>query len=112
MSLRAMTICAEAGCNERVRGVRCPKHQRTYTRDDNRPSSTARGYDKQWTRVRNAYLAQHPLCEDCHSKGIITAAREVHHKIRIAVDRSKRLDADNLMSLCRACHARRTMRGE
>lgn len=39
-------------------------------------------------------------------------ATEVHHIIKIAARPDLRLDQENLMSLCKSCHGRRTGRGE
>lgn len=64
-----------------------------------------------WRRLRRAYLAQHPLCEDCLLDDRTTIATEVHHvqPIESAAghpDEMSRLcfDADNLRALCHRCH--------
>ena len=71
-----------------------------------------RGYDAAWQKVRLAHLQKYPLCQDCQALGYVRPAREVHHKIKIAIAPRLRLDPDNLMSLCRQCHQIRTARGE
>lgn len=84
------------------------EHVRTYQpRADTRPSSAARGYDSDWVRLRNWYIAKHPLCE---WPGCRQPARDVDHIIPVSVDSSKRLDAGNLQSLCRSHHRVKTER--
>lgn len=70
------------------------------------PQGTAckRGYDRQWRKVRERYMSDHPLCEDCEQAGRITAAAQVHHMRTIADAPHLRLDHDNLRSLCVPCH--------
>ena len=86
---------------------RCPEHRRQVAREreDRRGSSTARGYGADWQRLRRRKLQTAPLCEDCKSRGRLTLAVEVDHKIRISERPDLRLDWDNLQSLCAPCHA-------
>jgi 5-methylcytosine-specific restriction protein A len=67
-------------------------------------SASKRGYDRQWRRVRESYLAEQPLCEDCLKAGRTTGATEVHHKRTIAEAPHIRLDRNNLRALCTECH--------
>jgi len=65
---------------------------------------------KAWKDLRNAYITQHPLCENCLLEGRSTAAEEVHHKkpfLTGITDDDKwmlLLDPFNLTSLCKECH--------
>lgn len=65
---------------------------------------------KAWKDLRNAYITQHPLCENCLLEGRATAAEEVHHRVpwlwfNDELDRFKALTCPNfLMSLCSKCH--------
>lgn len=70
---------------------------------------------REWRELRAAKLrSTNGLCEECMKKGIVTAARCVHHVIPIETARTKdemrRLAIDcglqGLKSLCFACHAR------
>ena len=66
-----------------------------------------RGYDDAWLRVRAAFLRRHPLCEPCKSRGKIVLACQAHHKQPFkGKDDPKRLSVNNLMAVCRACHAK------
>lgn len=86
----------------------CDTHARLTQReaDSRRESSHARGYTRTWAKVRAMQLARYPLCHDCQEHAIIEPATEVHHIIplREGGDSSD----ENLMSLCKQCHSRRT----
>ena len=62
-----------------------------------------------WRKCRNSFLQDKGgLCELCLSKGLITPAVHVHHKIHITPDNLNdaaiTLSHDNLMALCEECH--------
>ena len=68
-------------------------------------------YDtKQWKRLRNWYIMQHPLCEIHLKYGISKPAQDAHHMIPWSLgkteDEQRKLcfDEDNLLSVCKACH--------
>jgi hypothetical protein len=74
MALAPLKQCTSPGCRALVRGAaRCPLHTK---RTENRPSSTQRGYDRNWAKVRAIKLANDPLCQDCLEQGRTTAASE------------------------------------
>lgn len=78
-------------------------------RIDRREAAHKRGYDHTWANLRNAYLAQHPLCEHCEQRGRVEPAREVDHiKPFNGRDDPLRLDWKNLQSLCHPCHVAKT----
>lgn len=65
---------------------------------------------KAWRDCRAAYLAaRHHLCERCLKYGQYTGADTVHHKSALTPeninDPSIALSWDNLMAVCRDCHA-------
>lgn len=75
-----------------------------FARTDGR-SSTARGYGADWRRVREAVLAEEPLCRRCAEAGRTAAATEVDHIERFhGVHDPARLDRRNLRPLCTPCH--------
>jgi 5-methylcytosine-specific restriction enzyme A len=100
-------------CRKLVRG-KCPTcSNKPYTRQrDTRLPSSQRGYDGAWRKVRDQKLAQDLLCQDCEERGITESANEAHHVLKVADHPDRRLDIDNLRSLCGRCHKRRTRRGE
>lgn len=69
-----------------------------YRRD---PKANKR-YGRSWKRIRDRYISEHPLCEDCLSRGIYRSAEEVHHKLPLADGGTH--EKNNLVSLCRSCH--------
>lgn len=91
----------------RAPGVR-PKPEQTRQYDARRGSAHSRGYDRAWTRLRNHFLAEHPLCRMCEEEGRVAAASEVDHRVPIAIDPSRRLEWDNLDALCHEHHAVKT----
>ena len=54
------------------------------------------------------YIKQEPLCEMCKENERLTVATEVDHIVPIKKDWSKRLDINNLQSLCHSCHMKKT----
>jgi 5-methylcytosine-specific restriction protein A len=114
MAQRPLAKCPAAGCRELTRNGRCDKHKKEKrTRSvENRGNSTERGYGADWQRLRRVKLGQDPLCEDCLENDRTTAAEEVHHIEKVVDEPALRLEMDNLMSLCKGCHSRRTSRGE
>jgi 5-methylcytosine-specific restriction endonuclease McrA len=57
-----------------------------------------------WRRLRAAYLAEHPLCEDCLTKGRTTAAAHVHHREPRKLRPDLAFEWDNLKATCQPCH--------
>ncbi len=90
-----------------------PKRERTPKNNTARRDIRRKAYaDSRWcgkNGVRNAYFAQHPLCEECLKKGIVKAGENVHHKKSPFngedVDWNLMLDYNNLETVCRECHA-------
>lgn len=63
-----------------------------------------------WKDTSKAYMKSvGGLCECCMTKGIVTPAAVIHHKIPLndnnVNDYSVSLNWDNLQALCRPCHA-------
>lgn len=75
-----------------------------------RPTTAERGYGARWRRTRKAKLAQQPLCEDCAERGEAMPATEVDHVDGLGPNGPRGHDLDNLRSLCKPCHSRKTVR--
>ena len=63
-----------------------------------------------WKNTREAYMKHaRGLCERCLSKGIITPAEIVHHKVFLTPENINdpyvSLNWQNLEAVCRDCHA-------
>lgn len=69
-------------------------------------SSSRRGYDRQWTNLRAAVVARHPLCIDCKRRDVTRPTEECHHVVPIRQAPARRLDVGNVAPLCRECHER------
>lgn len=104
------TPCPHAGCPEITPpGEHCDEHRSEQWRRDDRPSASERGYDRAWEKVRRAHLRMEPLCRNCEERGRVEPASEVDHIVPLS-EGGARLDHDNLQSLCRPCHNRKTAR--
>ena len=71
-----------------------------------RPSTSKRGYDSNWRKVRKFILFQEPLCRFCKKNGRVEAATVVDHITPIEKRPDLRLEASNLQPLCKPCHDR------
>lgn len=132
MPARTLSKCALPTCLAlAIRRGRCAVHAQEA--DQSRGGSAARGYDREWRRLRARFLRErcarcddrpvvtcecggtglaNAFCRDCLRGGKIVLAREVHHVESVRVAPHRRLDATNLMGLCKPCHQKRTARGE
>ena len=105
MAKRPLRPCAHRGCPNLVITGYCDEHKKANSKrkDKGRLSGTERGYDSKWRKVRDIKIKRNPLCEVCLKQDILTPATLVHHITPLSRG-GKRLDLDNLQSLCRACH--------
>jgi 5-methylcytosine-specific restriction protein A len=53
-----------------------------------------------WKETRREQLELEPICQHCRR----AIAGEVHHVVSVKESIEKRLDRDNLLSLCHKCH--------
>lgn len=105
MARAPLLPCSVPGCPQiAVQQGRCAEHQRVRPPAKPRPSSTARGYDRKWRRVRAMFLRRHPACELCGGE-----ATEVHHMVPLAEGGTHAWA--NLQPLCKRCHSRVTAGG-
>ncbi|NLW90995.1 MAG: HNH endonuclease, partial [Syntrophomonadaceae bacterium] len=74
--------CAHPGCSQLVQDGRyCIQHKRQDRQryDKERGSASQRGYNYRWQQYSKRYLAEHPLCVQCHNEGRIVAAQVTDH---------------------------------
>jgi 5-methylcytosine-specific restriction protein A len=96
--------CTSPGCGAfALANGRCAAHNRQAER--RRGTSTERGYDATWRRLRLIVLAEEPLCRRCLERGLIVASREVDHIIPIGRRPDLRVVRSNLRGLCKPCHS-------
>lgn len=99
--------CRYPGCGRLSDGPYCEEHAKLMNRHYNRFS---RGYDsgkrygRAWRKIRDRYIAAHPLCERCLEEGRLTPVEEVHHILPVSQGGTH--DPGNLMSLCQSCHTK------
>ena len=86
----------------------CDQHKRDADRTNHDPEAVAFYHSPVWKAVRRKKLAANPLCEECERRGRVTAAAHVHHVEPLRKAPERRLDLDNLESLCVRCHSRET----
>ncbi|WP_367278260.1 HNH endonuclease [uncultured Alsobacter sp.] len=77
-------------------------------RDGARGSRHERGYDARWTRLRDRFLRENPLCAECLRCNRDQVADVVDHIQPVRDFPDKRLLKSNLQALCVACHAGKT----
>ncbi len=73
-----------------------------------RESSTKRGYNYKWQKLRQHFLMMNPLCHDCEAEGRVVAANVVDHIKPHKGDLEIFWDYDNLRALCSSHHNRKT----
>jgi 5-methylcytosine-specific restriction endonuclease McrA len=73
-----------------------------------RGTTTERGYDEAWKRLRADHLKREPLCRECRKAGRAVPATVGDHIIDIAERPDLRLEDDNIQSLCKTHHDRKT----
>ena len=65
-------------------------------------------YDRNWSKLRFSHLSKYPFCVDCARHGQSMVAQEVDHIIPHRGDWRLFGDPNNLQSLCKPCHSRKT----
>lgn len=106
---KAKRPCGEVSCNTLTREGYCEVHKKDSSREYNRYKRDPRidGLYKSvpWRKVRSLAIERdNHLCQRCARHKILRPAKVVHHIIEVKDDWSKRLDIDNLESLCHFCH--------
>ncbi len=105
MPSRPGSQCSTPGCpNLGTNGGRCEPCQ-TKTRgsyEQDRGSASARGYDRNWQRLRLIILHRDPICKACGQ----AASEDVDHIVPKAQGGTD--DEANLQGLCASCHSRKT----
>lgn len=107
MPVKPARPCSHPGCPELTHERFCEQHAKAedaHYRKYQRDPKINRRYGSRWRKIRGAYVAQHPLCEDCLEAGRYTPVQEVHHILPLS--REGTHDFSNLLALCKPCHSR------
>ena len=89
-----------------VFGSKCDEH---YVRPDRTRQTWDRWYSSPaWRKLREYWLSRNPLCAECKRNGEIVKADVVDHINPHKGDWEAFIDNENLQSLCKQCHDRKT----
>ena len=109
MAMKPLRPCRYPGCPELTREGYCPKHK---------PKRAGRRVSAQWhgwyslpvwtDDLRPNQLLREPWCRECARRGIHTRATVVDHIQPHRGNWIRFIDRDNLQSLCKSCHDRKT----
>jgi 5-methylcytosine-specific restriction protein A len=85
-------------CAKHARPVVVVQQEKPRLYDDRRGSSTARGYDRQWRKLRADFLKRFPICRLCmRAKAVLVD--HIRPKVQGGTDAEY-----NLQALCMRCH--------
>lgn len=104
-------FCRKSGCKKLVTGGYCEDHQgvdRQYNQE--RGSSSERGYDRPWRVARARFLKRNPVCKHCDDAGLLMAATVVDHIIPHKGDMILFWNKTNWQPLCATCHSIKTVK--
>ena len=97
--------CAHRGCRALTYDRFCPEHAKQEARNYEkyrRNPATSKRYGNAWRKIREAFLAAHPLCDLCWQEDKAFPATLVHHIKPLTGGGTH--STDNLQSLCDSCH--------
>lgn len=94
-------LCATPGCDELTAGRRCQSHVRAVERA--RGTSTERGYDAAWQRIRKVILARDDYRCRLRLSRCTRIATTVDHIVPLSAG-GPRLDPENLQAACSQCN--------
>jgi len=91
--------------HEKIKKFQLREHNKRYLNERSDTKEQDFYKKKEW-KIKRATILQRDnyLCQHCLKEMIFTPADLVHHIIDIKVDWSKRLEDENLISLCVGCH--------
>jgi 5-methylcytosine-specific restriction protein A len=100
--------CNKPGCPDLTSERFCSEHQKQYDSkyDQERGTSSERGYGTTHRRWRTLVLSRDPLCVKCKERGILKASTDADH-----IDGNPHNTLlNNGQGLCHECHSSKTAR--
>ncbi len=107
MAQKPLRPCNHAGCRELTREGWCPKHKPKYKRGESKQWHWMYSLPV-WERLRGDQLLREPWCAECAKRGERVRATVADHIVPHRGDMKCFTDPDNLQSLCKRCHDRKT----
>jgi 5-methylcytosine-specific restriction endonuclease McrA len=94
--------CRVTGCEELVTAPYCAKHLHNNPRSNKRADEA---YDHNWSKLSAWLRRRNAQCQKL-TRGIrcTNLSQLVHHLVSPRVNPALRLDPENCVCLCRACH--------
>lgn len=108
MAQKPLRPCKHPGCPELTRDGWCPAHKPKHQRRESVEYHSWYNKDIWKHELRPAQLLREPFCRECAKRGIRTRATVVDHVIPFRGDWLLFVDPNNLQSLCKTCHDRKT----
>ena len=105
MPRKPLKPCKYPGCPKLTSGLYCEEHAPLVAKEYDkysRASNKNKKYGREWKRIRDRYVREHPVCELCFKEGKLTPTTEVHH-IKFVEDGGGN-EVSNLLALCHSHH--------
>lgn len=113
MPYRPKHPCSYPGCPNLTYERYCSEHRKLVNAQYDarlRDRGTAEFYhSREWKRLRQNFLIEHPFCEECRRNGKLTKASVVDHIVPIRQG-GPALEEKNLQALCASCHGAKSIR--
>lgn len=119
MPWKPLRPCNHPGCPNLSDQAYCEIHRKQiaaeYNRyyNGNKRDKEMQGFyhSQAWVKLREIKIKQNPLCEECYKNGRLKKAVIVDHILPAKEYPDKRLNIDNLQSLCASCHNKKHGKG-
>lgn len=108
MAQRPLRPCRHAGCGALTREGWCAKHKPKHRRGESAAWHNLYSLPV-WQTLRTRQLLKEPWCAECARHGVRVRATVVDHIRPHRGNVALFSDPDNLQSLCKSCHDRKTL---
>lgn len=98
--------CSVPGCPELTTGGRCPVHAREA--EEQRGTTTTKGYGTRWQRIRKRYLYAHPWCLLCSATATVADHFPLSRSQLVGRNVADPDAFEHLRPLCTSCHNKQT----